>query len=123
MADSKILVDTSIIIDYFRSKDKEKTKFYELISKYDLFISTMTDYELYAGARTKESIAFIGQLLSYAEVVPVDSSVARTAAHIYQTLKRENELIGVSDIFIGATALYHDFTLSTLNQKHFRRIN
>lgn len=93
-----------------------------MASSHDLFVSAVTEYELYVGAKTKESIAFIDGVLAYMDVLSLDSAVAKVAAHVYQTLKRQNEIISVNDIFIGATAIHYELTLSTLNQKHFNRI-
>lgn len=95
MADSKLLVDTSVIIEYFRAKDKKKTTFYSLASSYNLFVSAVTEYELYVGAGSKESVEFIDGILSYVDVLALDSAVAKVSAHIYQMLKRQNELISV----------------------------
>ncbi len=45
-----ILLDTSILIDYFRKKNKEKTILYHLFSEEeDLAISVIPKYELMFG--------------------------------------------------------------------------
>ena len=45
-----ILLDSSILIDLFRKKDKEKTQFYLLSQSYsDLCISSITYYEIGVG--------------------------------------------------------------------------
>ncbi|RLA72077.1 MAG: hypothetical protein DRG30_07780 [Epsilonproteobacteria bacterium] len=51
MEDSRILVDTSVIIDYLRKQNKKSTKFWKLMSEYECTISTVTLYELYSGAK------------------------------------------------------------------------
>ena len=56
------------------------------------------------------------------QVLPFTVVNARKAAEIYQILRRENKIIEFRDIFIAATAIFHEFSLATLNQKHFQRI-
>ena len=47
---SKILIDTSIVIDFLRQKDKSKTMlFYFADNKYALYSSIITHTESYAG--------------------------------------------------------------------------
>ena len=51
MADKIVLVDTSILIDYYLRTDKEKSVWISLIRKgYSFALSAVTKYELYAGA-------------------------------------------------------------------------
>ncbi|NIM11069.1 MAG: PIN domain-containing protein [Candidatus Aminicenantes bacterium] len=50
MAVGNLLIDTSIIIDHLRKKNKNKSQLYNLVGKYTLFISTITVFELYTGA-------------------------------------------------------------------------
>jgi len=54
MANTLVLLDTSILIDYFRKKDKAKTRLYELSDLYDGFvISAITEFEIYSGCEAK----------------------------------------------------------------------
>jgi len=51
MANKIILVDSSILIDYYRKTDKEKTAWINLVREgYSFAISSVTKYEIYAGA-------------------------------------------------------------------------
>ncbi len=46
-----ICLDTSVIIDYYRKKDKAKTFFYQLTEKYERFaVSAITEFEIYQGS-------------------------------------------------------------------------
>ena len=46
MDNPKLLIDTSIIIDHFRKKDKSNTRLIQLYNKYSLYISSVTVFEL-----------------------------------------------------------------------------
>jgi tRNA(fMet)-specific endonuclease VapC len=122
MADKIILVDTSILIDYYRKTDKEKTTWIGLIRKgYSFAISAVTKYEIYTGAK-KDQIAFWDTVFQQIPVIAFDEQCVESAIEINSNLKRKRKLIDVADLFIAATALAHDFTFATLNRKHFDRI-
>ena len=51
MAIKVILVDTSILIDYFRKTEKSNSALVRLFDRgYDFCISAITEYEIYSGA-------------------------------------------------------------------------
>lgn len=46
-----VMVDTSILIDYFRKTDKTKSEWIQLVRQgYSFAISSITKYEIYTGA-------------------------------------------------------------------------
>jgi tRNA(fMet)-specific endonuclease VapC len=119
---SRILIDTSIIIEYLRKKKKEETVLYCLCQSYDdIFVSTITEFEIFSGINPKNEQA-INQLFEGFTVLSFDSNVAQRASQEYQQLKSQNKLIEIRDIFIGATAIVHNLPLATLNIKHLKRI-
>ncbi len=85
-------------------------------------ISTITVFELYAGAVTEQHVEDLQRLLKWFELAPFSEAVAKRAAAIYLRLKSENKLVGFKDIFIGATAVELDIPVLTLNHRHFQRI-
>jgi tRNA(fMet)-specific endonuclease VapC len=55
MADKIILVDTSILIDYYRKTDKEKSVWISLVRQgYSFAISAVSKYEIYFGATSSQ---------------------------------------------------------------------
>lgn len=118
-----ILLDSSILIDVFRKKNKQNTVFYQLANLEESFsISSITYYEV--GVRNKKSNdEFWSNLYNNLTVIPFDQECSKTAIDIYLDLRKGNKLIDLADLLIGATALTHSFPLSTLNRKHFERIN
>ena len=122
MGTGNILIDTSIIIDHLRKKNKKKSRLFEIIDTHGLFVSTVTIYELFAGATNEAKRKDINDFMALAEILPFNRETAERAGDIYLSLRNKNELIDVRDIFIGATALIHHFPLMTLNVKHFNRI-
>lgn len=122
MDNRDILVDTSVIIDFLRKKNKRKAMLWNLKTSYNCFMSVITVFELLAGATTEQKLADIHKIIKWIETFPFDSKMAEISARFYQDLKHRNEEIEFRDIFIAATALYHNYPLATLNTKHFSRI-
>jgi len=123
MENRNILVDTSIIIEFLRKKKKQNTYLWK-VKELDLncFISTITVFELYAGAITKRHKQDLEKLLRWIEIIPFTKEIAKRSAEIYKELKADNQLIEFRDIFIGATALEKNLLIITLNEAHFKRI-
>ncbi|GAK49071.1 PilT protein domain protein [Candidatus Moduliflexus flocculans] len=122
MERQRILVDTSILIDHLRKAQKNQTYFYRATLQYECVISAITEFEFVVGC-TPNNAVFVQHLLQIVPVLGFDSECVKTAATIYQQLKRKNQLISLPDLFIGATALTHNISLLTLNQVHFKRIS
>jgi predicted nucleic acid-binding protein len=56
-------------------------------------------------------------------VIPFDEAVVDTAVSINNNLKRKRKQIAIADLFIAATAITYNLPFSTLNRKHFERID
>lgn len=116
------MIDTTLLIDYFRKTDKSKSKLVQLSERFDqLAISTVTEFEVYSGA-TVTQLTFWNELLSEILVLPFDSPAAHIAVEIQRDLKKLRKSIEKADLFIAATAVANGLTLDTLNRKHFDNI-
>ena len=119
---SRALIDTSIIIDYLRKQNKQKSEFWRLMNEYECAISTITLFELYSGAKNKQQKEDVDTLRAYLEVIAFDDRQAKEASKIFQTLKKQNRLIEFRDIFIASCAITKQIPIATLNIDHFERI-
>lgn len=117
-----ICLDTSILIDFYRKKVKEKSTFFQLTKKYTLFaVSIITQYEILIGSDSEQS-EFWNSFFDRVIILPFSKIENDTAIAITKQLKATNKLIEIPDIFIGATALANNLKIATLNHKHFERI-
>ena len=57
------------------------------------------------------------------QVLSLDELDVNIAVEINATLKRKRKQIDIADLFIAATAVNHKISISTLNKKHFERID
>ena len=123
MENTVICLDTSVLIDYYRQKDKSQSMFFLLLEKYSEFaVSAVTEYELYLGNSQEQNI-FWNDFFSQITVFPFDTITAKHAVSIYKQLKQQNKMIDIPDIMIAGTAVQNNVPLATLNRKHFERIN
>ena len=117
-----ILLDSSVLIELFRTSDKEKTLFYQLASiDNDFAISIITHYEIFTGSSDKQD-SFWTEFLDTIEILDLDVKTSEEAVKIYKQLKKTNKMIDLADILIAATSISNDIPVATLNLKHFGRI-
>jgi predicted nucleic acid-binding protein len=123
MADKIIMVDTSILIDYYRKTDKYNSVWIKLVRQgYEFSISAISKYEIFSGA-TQGQLEFWHDVLKAITVIPFDEPTVDKAVEININLKRKRNQIAIADLFIAATAISHDLPFATLNRKHFNRID
>lgn len=122
MAAQVILVDTSVLIDYFRKSDKSKTRLRSLaLAGHPLCISVITEYEVFVGANA-DQLPFWSALLERITVLPLGSKEVHRAAQLQAEMKRLRKQLELPDLFIAATALEAGLPIATLNTKHFTQI-
>lgn len=94
MASKIVLVDTSVLIDYFRKTDKSNSAWIKLFHQgFDFCISAITEYGIYSGA-TQSQLVFWEDVLKHTEILVFDQLVAKVAVDINNSLKRSaNRLI------------------------------
>ncbi len=123
MADKKIMIDTSLLIDYFRKTDKQNARLVSHFKNYgQLYISSITEFEVMNGAKPLH-IEFWNGMLTRFTLLDFDSKAARQAATITAQLKTKRKSIDKPDLFIAATAMTNGLTFDTLNVKHFIQID
>jgi tRNA(fMet)-specific endonuclease VapC len=117
-----ILLDTSVLIEMFRAKDKTTTFFYRLAyDRNDFAISIITHYEIFRGSNSVQD-TFWTNFLKNISVIPFDIKSSDAATGIYKLLKSQNKMIDLADLLIAATAIAHNSDLATLNLKDFKKI-
>ncbi len=117
-----ICLDTSVLIDYFRKKNKANSFFYKLSNDYDLFaVSTITEYEIYFGSNVDQDLYwndFFSKIIS----LPYNSQANKVAISVDRELRKKKMQLDIPDLMIAGTAIANHLELATLNPKHFERI-
>ncbi|GGH39533.1 type II toxin-antitoxin system VapC family toxin [Dyadobacter endophyticus] len=123
MAKKLVLVDTSVLIDFFRKSNKANSRLLKMVrDDFSYCISALTEFEIYTGT-TPNQTAYWEDFLFRTQVLAFDKEIARTAVDISKALKKQSKLIGMADLFIAATAVHYSLPLATLNVKHFERVD
>ncbi len=123
----KALIDTNILSAFMRGNGAVRCKFEQYLQIHNtLTISVITYYEIMRGIKSLSNprkMEAFQEFMSVCEIEEIDSDVAEQAADIYDTLRREGELIEDADILIASTALSRGLSVVTDNEKHFNHIS
>ncbi len=117
----KLLLDTSVIIDFLRRKDKSESLFYK-ISEEDLYISIISHTELFAGKsiwENQEARNILSEIFSGTTIIPLTEDISEKAGYI-RAYNQSNSLI---DSIIAATSITSDCEVVTLNVKDFEHVD
>jgi predicted nucleic acid-binding protein len=117
----KILIDSDIIIDYLKTGNDGFPRLLkgQQNHKWELYISSVTVFELFAGKSSKTISGKLHELVEGFDVVPVGIGLAQFAGE----LKRDYALtISFADLLIAATCLSIGAKLATRNKKHYHGI-
>ncbi len=118
---AKILLDTSVIVDYLRRVDKDQTILQQLAqNKNELYISIVTHTECYAGKNIWESEDAryaLGVFLSGLKILSLEEKTSEKAGEIKAKFGTK-----IPDAIIAATAISFKLQLATLNARDFEKI-
>ena len=121
----RYLVDSDWAINYLRGIRNYVQRIRSMTAD-GIGLSIISLAEIYEGVyrSTDPSASEAGLLsfLSLVEVLALDDETCRIFGQERGRLRARGALIGDMDILIGATALRHNLTLLTNNQRHFERI-
>ena len=88
-----ILIDTDIVIDYLRGRDKSSTELIKLMQEHNLFLSSVSEFELYLGAKTARHQNDLEILFSELEVISFDFGCGKIAANIWKDTQSRHQHI------------------------------
>ncbi|MEM7115896.1 MAG: type II toxin-antitoxin system VapC family toxin [Chloroflexota bacterium] len=116
---SRYLLDTGIIIRHLRGRRPIVRLLRGLGRQGRLSISTITRLEIVAGMRPAEQF-MTQKLLSRFQAYDVNKNVADRAGELLRWARQEGHFLSVPDAIIAATAVQHQLTLLTFNEKDFQ---
>ena len=111
-----ILVDTSILVNYFKGNETPKTCVFDAIINQGLLygISPYTYQELLQGAKDEREYRLLKEYLEtqHFYFLPPSLETFERAARLYFDLRRKGITPrGTIDIFIALTAIHHNLSL------------
>jgi len=122
----RYLLDTNICIYLIKKHPPEVLARFEQIQLKQLYIPTITLFELYFGieksnARQRNLVA-LENFIAPLTIVDFTQDAAKNAAKIRNQLQKQGTPIGAYDIQIAAIALSLSMTLLTNNTREFERV-
>jgi tRNA(fMet)-specific endonuclease VapC len=111
-----ILVDTDILIDFLRGKEKVREFLLSVVEESTLYCSVITVAEIYAGMCEQEKEK-TDDLLDSLNVVEVNRAIAEKAGRYKHQIRRQQ--LELDDCMIAASVFYAKALLVTGNGKHY----
>lgn len=111
-----ILLDTDVVIDFFRGNMKAVA----FINTYNarIILSSIVVSELYSGVKGDSEQTAIDEFVSLFRVVPVSADIGKDGG-LYKRDYAKSHGIGLADGILAATAETENAELKTLNTKHY----
>ena len=119
--ESLISLYVSVLIEYFRKKNKAETLFAKLALKYTGIVPAVAHFKIYIGSTPLQN-KYWDNLFSDFIILPFTVYISITAIKIRRQLKVLRITIEFKDLTIAASSLHHNFSLATINEKHFHNI-
>jgi tRNA(fMet)-specific endonuclease VapC len=116
-----IIADTDVLIDFLAGRGAADRVAQALRSE-NLHTTTITRFELLAGAKGKRREEVVRTLLAAVPALALDSAAADRAASVRRDLEKKGVPIGMADSLIAGIALEHRGVVLTRNVRHFRRV-
>ncbi|MFH1602122.1 MAG: PIN domain-containing protein [Candidatus Shapirobacteria bacterium] len=120
---ANILVDTNIIIDYLRQKNKSKSIFFKIFSQKEnkAFVALVTVAELWAGksAAQKKTSQLLEKIINGCQVLIPSLNTAKKTGEL---LRQTNYNLSYQDAQIAALSLENKLEVLTFNQKDFKKV-
>ena len=121
MADSKICVDTDIVVDYLQGKHDA---FITAILRFDACITSITLFELESVATlTTRQTQLLYQVYLAVNTLPFDDEAARYTAHIIKDHRANEHPIGLNDALVAGICIAAKVPLLTRKVRSFRHVN
>ena len=112
-----VLVDTNVIIDYWKNPDERLTTIFE---NEDIAVCGVIEAELLHGARTEKEIDTINEALSCFEMLHVGENWNQLGMMLYK-LRKGGVTLPFTDAIIAQVAINNDVSVLT-SDHHFKLI-
>ena len=121
----KYALDTDILIDFLREKNKAVSVIKKLREEGFLATTIINIFELFWGAyklRKKERVDAVRKLTERLEILPLNEKVVESAGKEIAYLESIGLPINIRDLLIGTIAKEHGYIIVTSDEEHFQRI-
>jgi len=122
MSAERVLVDTSVWIEYFRNPESEAAAILDgILDDHEVFVPKIVLAELMQGAKSAAELAVIGNFLDAFHVIDQSSETWTKAGRLAYDLKKKGQTIHLLDCYLAVLAIENSCAIFTLN-RHFKEI-
>lgn len=122
MNGSRILIDTSIWINYFRNESAILSKkLDEILSKQEVYVPKIVIAELIQGSKSEREISIIEDFVDAFNIVDQREDTWIKAGRLSHNLKKKGKTINLTDCYIAVIAQEYNCHIFSFD-KHFRDI-
>ena len=119
-----ICLDSSVLINHYREKQKSNTFFYKLLKEYDGFVlSIVAQFEVLIGASKVADEKIWADFFLDVLILPYTPVINKIAIEASKRLRKSGQQLEFKDLIIGSTAMQVNLPLATLNEKHFDKLD
>ena len=122
MSADKILIDTSVCIEYFRSKSSSVAqKVDRFLEKDEICVPKIVIAELIQGSKSKKELSIIEDFFDAFHIIDQKEDSWIRAGNLSYRLKKKGKNINLFDCYIAVIAQEYGCTIFSLN-RHFKEI-
>ena len=112
------LLDSDVIIEYFKHDPKTVELVDGLGPKIKLWISVLSLIEVKSGVKT-EVKKDIDRFFNYAKIVPVSLPIGELATEYIRSWKKKGKILYLVDAVLASSCVFHDLILVTYNKRDY----
>lgn len=122
MKDNRVLIDTSVWIDYFRGKNVQLAeKADEALTFYEVFVPKIVIAELIQGSKSEKEIKVIEEFFGAFNVIDHTENTWIEAGRLSFAMKRKGLTVNLVDCYIAVLSIEYNCKMFSLDE-HFKSI-
>jgi len=116
-----VIVDTSVLISFFKGTDKYVKEVTKLLQTNRLFITGIVIAELLQGIKNPEEEKRVSFLIDAIGTIELTTDIWIKAGHVSSSLRRRGISLPLTDVAIAALAIENNLSVFTID-KHYKKI-
>ncbi len=122
MKGEKVLIDTSVWIDYFKStNNKIVEQVDEILTNAEVYVPKSVIAELIQGAKSEKEITVIEEFVNAFHIIDQSEDTWSKAGKLSYTMKRKGVTANLMDCYLAVIAQENNCKILTLD-RHFKDI-
>ena len=122
MKDKRILIDTSVWINYFKDGDRKfAEKVDEVLSFSDVYVPKVVLAELIQGAKSEREISVIEEFIGAFKIIDQTEDTWLKAGRLSFSMKKKGITVNIVDCYIAVIANENNCMIFSLDE-HFKSI-